>query len=268
MADSEPFTDADIVFLESTYGNRNHRPLDDTIKEFETIVKNAVAQGGRILMPTFAVGRAQLITFLLAKMFREKKVPPFPVYLDSPMAVEASNIFTRYTDIMDDEFKDMMRDHDIREDLRTMQMVVSADDSKKLNFIKGPCLIMAGAGMCNAGRILHHLQLHLSDPNTSVIIVGFQADGSLGRTLADGLVKEVQIFGHRIQVNAKVHTLGGFSAHADQTGLLKWIEPMVDDRPKIVLTHGENTARTVLAEIIQQRFNIVPEMPGLEDYID
>lgn len=268
LRDPEPYDEADLVFLESTYGNRNHRPISDTLLEFEVVIKKAVAAGGKILMPTFAVGRAQLITFLLAKMFRQGIVPKFPVYLDSPMAVEASRIFSRFTGVMDDEMHAMMKEHDIREDLDTLQMVVSHEDSMKLNHVSGPCLIMAGSGMCNAGRILHHLKLNLANPTTSVIIVGFQADGSLGRTLVDGLVKEVQIFGKRVQVNASVHSLGGFSAHADQAGLIKWLEPMADDRPKIVLTHGENKARTVLAELIQQKYNLVPEMPSLEDVID
>lgn len=268
LRDPEPFTEADLVFLESTYGNRNHRPISDTLLEFEAVIKKAVAAGGKILMPTFAVGRAQLITFLLARMFRQGIVPKFPVYLDSPMAVEASRIFSRFTGVMDDEMHAMMKEHDIREDLDTLQMVVSHEDSMKLNHVSGPCLIMAGSGMCNAGRILHHLKLNLANPATSVIIVGFQADGSLGRTLVDGLVKEVQVFGKRVQVNASVHSLGGFSAHADQAGLIKWLEPMADDKPKVVLTHGENKARTVLAELIQLKYNLVPEMPSLEDVID
>jgi metallo-beta-lactamase family protein len=184
------------------------------------------------------------------------------------MAVEASRIFTHHTDIMDDELQDLLKDHSIQEALGSVKMIVTAEESMSLNNLQGPCLIMAGSGMCNAGRILHHLKQNLSDPNTSVIIVGFQADGSLGRTLVDGTARDVQIFGKRIQVNATVHSLGGFSAHADQTGLLKWFQPMADDRPKIVLTHGENGPRAVLAEIIQQRYDLVPEMPSYEDVID
>lgn len=268
LRDSEPPSAADLLFMESTYGDRNHRPLSDTIIEFETIIKNCVARGGKMLMPTFAVGRAQLITFLLAKMFRENKVPKFPIYLDSPMAVEATKIFSHHVDIMDDELHQMMNHHNIADDLNTLQMVVTPQESMKLNDISGPCLIMAGSGMANAGRILHHLKLNLPNPNTAVIIVGFQADGSLGRTLVEGKAREVQIFGKRVQVNATVHSLGGFSAHADQTGLLQWFTPMADDRPKVVLTHGENKARAVLAEIIQQRYDLVPELPSYEDVIE
>lgn len=122
--------------------------------------------------------------------------------------------------------------------------------------------------MANAGRILHHLKHNLSNPSTTVLIVGYQADGSLGRQLVDGPPREVQIFGKRIEVNASVHSLGGFSAHADQAGILKWVHEMADNKPRIVLTHGENKARTALAELIQQRYDIVPECPSLEDVID
>lgn len=268
LRDSEPFDHADLVFLESTYGDRNHRNLEETVKEFEAIIIEIVARRGKILIPTFAVGRAQLIIFLLARMFREGKVPKFPIYLDSPMAVKATEIFSHYGDLMDAEVMEMIKDHPITEDLDTLQMVVSSQDSIKLNGKEGPCMIMAGSGMCNAGRILHHLKINLPDPNTAVVIVGYQADGSLGRTLVEGPPREVQIFGKRVKVNASVHSLGGFSAHADQNGLLKWFDEMAGDHPRVVLTHGENKARTVLAEIIQERYDIVPEMPSLEDVID
>lgn len=268
LRDAEPFDCADLVFLESTYGNRNHRPLDDTIKELEAVVKNAAERKGKILMPAFAVGRTQLMIYLMGSMFRRGIVPKFPVFVDSPMAVEATKIFARYRDIMDEDIQQLIREAPNREDLKTVKMVVTPKESMALNDIEGPCLIMAGSGMCNAGRILHHLKLNLPDPNTSVIIVGYQAEGSLGRTLVDGKRKEVQIFGKRIPVNASVHSLGGFSAHADQNGLLKWLDNMIDCRPRVVLTHGENEPRLALAEIIQQRYDIVPELPAYEDVIE
>ncbi len=269
LQDSEPFSAADLVFLESTYGNRNHRDLDATIAEFESIVKEAVARKGKILMPTFAVGRAQLIIFLLGHMFRKGVVPKFPVYLDSPMAIEATKIFGDYLHLMDEDFHALIKEKPLREDLDQLEMTVTAQDSMKLNDVSGPCLIMAGSGMANAGRILHHFKLNLPKPDTYVIIVGYQADGSLGRTLVDGPPREVSIFGKRVQVQAKVHSLGGFSAHADQNGLLEWVDQMAsNDKTRIVLTHGENTPRTALAELIQERYNIVPELPGLEDVID
>lgn len=268
LREPDPFDCANLVFLESTYGNRLHRPLDATVEEFETIVKDVYAKGGKMLVPTFAVGRAQLMLFLLARMFRRGDVPKFPVYLDSPMAVRATEIFGKYRELMDEEVRAMINESPIENDLSSLTMVLSAKDSMALNHEEGPCMIMAGSGMANAGRILHHLKWNLPNPKTAVLIVGFQADGSLGRQLVEGPPKEVSIFGKRIKVGASVHAMGGFSAHADQAELLNWLESMVDCRPEVVLTHGENKARTALAELIQQRFNIVPQMPGFEDIID
>lgn len=268
LRDSVPFDCATMVFLESTYGNRLHRPLDDTVKEFEAIVKTVVERGGKMLVPTFAVGRAQLMLFLLARMFRRGDVPKFPVYLDSPMAIRATEIFGQHKDLMDKEVQEMLAEHPIADDLSSLTMTQTADESKALNEVNGPCMIMAGSGMCNAGRILHHLKFNLPNPNTAVLIVGFQADGSLGRQLVEGTSREVSIFGKRIPVKASVHTMGGFSAHADQAGLLKWFDHMAGCRPKVVLTHGENKAREVLAGLIQERYDLVPEMPGYEEVVE
>lgn len=269
LRDSEPFAAADLVFLESTYGDRNHRPIAETIEEFESIIELAIARNGKILMPSFAVGRAQMMIFLLGHMFRRGIVPGFPIYLDSPMAVEATRIFGDYLHLMDDDFHQLIKEKPLRDDLDQLKMVVTAQESMKLNDVQGPCLIMAGSGMANAGRILHHFKKNLSSPDTFVIIVGYQASGSLGRQLVDGPPQEVSIFGKRVKVNATVHSLGGFSAHADQAGLLKWLHEMALDKPtRVVLTHGENGPRAKLAELIQQRYDIVPEMPSLDDVID
>ncbi len=268
LRDPEPFDCANLVFLESTYGNRLHRPLDATIAEFEGVVKEVVARGGKMLVPTFAVGRAQLMLYLLARMFRRGDIPKFPVYLDSPMAVKATAIFAKYRKLMDEEVREMTQEYPIEDDLSSLTMVVSAKESMALNELEGPCMIMAGSGMMNAGRILHHLKWNLPNEKTAVLVVGFQADGSLGRRLVDGPPEEVSIFGKRVKVGASVHSMGGFSAHADQAGLMNWLGAMVDCRPRVVLTHGENHSRMALAELIQQKYDIVPEMPGFEEYID
>jgi metallo-beta-lactamase family protein len=153
-----PFHDADLVFLESTYGDRDHRPFRPTVDEFAAAVTSAVQSGGKIIVPTFAVGRAQLLTVLLAWMFRTRKVRPFPVFLDSPMAIEATEIYLRHQELFGDELLKFMKDQPLRADLKTMKMTASADESKAINDVEGTCLIMAGAGMCNGGRVLHHLK--------------------------------------------------------------------------------------------------------------
>ena len=155
----------------------------------------------------------------------------------------------------------------LREDLRTLTTCVTAEDSKKINDQPGPCLVMAGAGMCNAGRIIHHLKANLWKPETHVLIVGFQAHGSLGRKLVDG-EKLVSIFGEKIAVKAQVHTLGGFSAHAGQTDLLTWFSAIAPSKPRVVLTHGEDEPRGALAKKIQQRFGLRSVLPKMGEVIE
>ncbi len=260
LRDPEGFAAADVVVMESTYGDRNHKPLADTAAEFESIVQEAVARRAKILVPTFAVGRAQLILYLLAIMFRRRVVPSFPIYVDSPMAVEATRICERHVDLYDEDFHAMQREKPIREDLATVRAVPTAEDSKRLNDLEGPCLILAGSGMCTGGRIVHHLKQNLWREGTSVIFVGFQVPGTLGRQLVDG-AKSVFIFGERIVVRARIHTLGGFSAHAGQSELLEWFAQMAPSRPRVILTHGENRAREALAGALRERFRLGSEAP-------
>jgi metallo-beta-lactamase family protein len=267
LKDFEPFQQADLVFLESTYGDHDHRPFKETVDEFVRIVKDTVEKRGKILVPTFAVGRAQLITGLLAWMFRTNKVRPFPIFLDSPMAIEALNIYMRHRELFDEGMTKFIAEKPLRADLKTMKLCATAADSMKINEQPGPCLVMAGAGMCNAGRILHHLKANLWKPDTHVLIVGYQGDGSLGRRLING-EKLVSIHGEKIAVKAQVHTLGGFSAHAGQTDLLTWFSAIAPSKPRVVLTHGEDQPRQILAQKIQERFQLKPALPGMGETIE
>lgn len=263
----EPFHDADLVFIESTYGSRDHRPFSQTVEEFVAAVKDAVGSGGKILVPTFAVGRAQLIAGLLGWMFRNNKVRPFPIYLDSPMAIQALEIYAKHRELFDDEALKFIQERPLLEDLRTMKLCVTAEDSKKINDQAGPCLVMAGAGMCNAGRILHHFKANLWKPETHVLIVGYQAAGTLGRQLVDG-ADSVKIFGEKIAVKANVHTMGGFSAHAGQTDLLAWLAAIAPSRPRVVLSHGESEARLALDGLVRQRFGLQTHLPELGEALE
>jgi len=267
LRDYETFSETDAVFLESTYGDRDHRPYNETVEQFTEIVKQAVAQKGKVLVPTFAVGRAQLLTLLLAEIFRRKIIEPFPVFLDSPMAIEASRIYARHPELYDDDMVAYLKEGPLEKDLSTMTMSATADDSIRINSCPGPCFIMAGAGMCTAGRILHHLRHNLGNPQAHVLIVGYQAIGSLGRRLVDG-AKHVTIFGEQVFVRAQVHTLGGFSAHAGQTDLLKWFETIAPVKPRVFLTHGENGPRKALASLISARHGLTPVLPDLGEVIE
>ncbi|MFO1487644.1 MAG: MBL fold metallo-hydrolase [Verrucomicrobiota bacterium] len=266
LKDAAGFEKADVVVMESTYGDRDNKRLQETGDEFEGIVKQAVERKSKMLVPVFAVGRAQLLIYLLAQMFRTRAVPKFPIFLDSPMAVEATKIYWEHLDWFDEDFQRLRRDRPWLEDLNAVRATPTAQDSMALNDQPGPCLIMAGSGMCNGGRILHHLKQNLWRPETCVLIVGYQGEGSLGRRLVDG-DKMVSIFGEKIAVKASIHTLNGFSAHAGQTDLLHWCGQLAGARPRIFLTHGEARGREPLARLIQERFALRAELPKLGDAV-
>jgi len=267
LRDFEPFQEADLVFLESTYGDRDHRPFPETAEEFVSVVKEAVTCGGKVLVPTFAVGRAQLLLGLLAWMFRTKRCPPFPIFLDSPMAFAATNIYSNQREIFDDQMQRFLAEKPLREDLVTLRVTESSRDSMQINDHQGTCMVLAGSGMCNAGRILHHLKHNLWKPETRVLFVGYQGQGSVGRQLAEGR-PEVSIHGERVAVRAKVHSLSGFSAHAGQSDLLDWLSSVAASRPRVVLTHGENGPRQALAGKVAERFGLATHLPRMGEVIE
>jgi metallo-beta-lactamase family protein len=264
--DPTPFEHADLVFMESTYGNRDHKPLQQTAVETREVIARAVAAKGKILVPTFAVGRAQLLLYLLAGAFKRKTLPKFPVFLDSPMAIQATKLYQKHVDLFDEEALAMQKSGELRTNLETLQFSQTADDSRALNEVEGPCMILAGAGMCNAGRILHHFRHNLAQPSTTVLIVGYQGHGSLGRLLVDGK-KSVSIFGEKIPVRASVHTFGGLSGHAGQTDLLRWFDTLAPSRPRVILTHGEDRGRKALGHLIKERHGLKVEYPDLGETI-
>ena len=203
LHDPVPFERADAVIMESTYGDRNHRSLHETAIEARKIVEKAIETKAKILVPVFAVGRTQLLLYLLAAAFRNKTLPRFPVYLDSPLAIEATRVYGKHNELFDGEARDMIKSGELRHQLESVRFCLTADESRELNNVKGPCMIIAGSGMCTGGRIMHHLRHNLYRPETAVLIVGFQSPGTLGRQLVDG-TKSVSIFGERIVVRGLV----------------------------------------------------------------
>jgi metallo-beta-lactamase family protein len=260
--DPTPFERADIVFMESTYGDRDHKPLQKTAIEAREVIRKAVDSRGKILVPSFAIGRTQLLLYLLAGAFKRKTLPKFPIFVDSPMAIEATKLYGKHNELFDEEALAMLKSGELRTNLDTVKFTPSADDSRALNDMEGPCLILAGAGMCTGGRILHHLRNNLANPSTTVLIVGFQSHGSLGRMLVDGK-PFVKMFGEKIPVRASVHTFGGLSGHAGQTDLLRWFATLAPSKPRVILTHGEDRARKPLGRIIQDRYKLKVEYPDL-----
>ncbi len=251
---------ADWVFMESTYGDRDHRPLDATLDEFNSLIREAVKRKGKILVPSFALGRTQQIVYHLAEAFHNRIVEPFPVYIDSPLAIAATEVYARHPDLYDSEMREFVLGNKLRDALKTVRFSQTADESKSINDVPGPCLILAGSGMCTAGWILHHLKHNLWRPETTVIFVGYQAPGTLGRLLIDGR-PQVSVFGEKIAVNATIRSLGGFSAHAGQSDLVNWYACLAGSRPRTTLVHGEERGRKPLARIIKQRWNIDCDLP-------
>lgn len=265
--DPVPFKRADLVFLESTYGDKDHPTLAETAAAAREAVKAAIESSGRVLVPTFAIGRSQLLLYLLAGAFKRGTLKPFPIFLDSPMAIKATQIYKAHDDLFDEEAIAMQRSGDLSGNLRTAQVCQKARDSMALARKPGPWMVLAGAGMCTGGRIMNHLQNHLPDPTTLVLMVGYQSRGSVGRKLVDG-AKEVRVAGRTVPVRAKTHVFSGLSGHAGQSDLLNWFGSLAASRPRVILTHGEDPQRNALRQCIEQRFGLPSEMPGYREVIE
>ncbi len=251
LKDPWKFESADLVLMESTYGNRQHRGRDDTERELGGILAQAARDGGNILIPAFAIGRSQELLYLLAKHYAEWHVDRWRIFLDSPMAVAASRVYWKHRDRYDEEAARMRESYRGMPPLPNLTLCESADDSRAINNILGGAIIIAGSGMANGGRILHHLKHNLERPECHVIIVGFQAPGTLGRRLVDR-EPEVFIHGRRVRCASQVHTLGGLSAHGDQADLLRWYDSF-KPRPPVYLVHGEVPSAEALAEKLRER---------------
>ena len=242
---------ADIVLLESTYGDRDHRPMDETLAEFEEIITDASRNGGNILIPSFAVGRTQEIIFRLGELYQQGKLRHQAVYLDSPMAIAVTEIYHRYQHAYNEEdsaaMKQANRKRSLRGFLPVLRYATSTEESMALNRIDSGAIIIAGSGMCNGGRIRHHLKHNIWRQRSHVIVVGYQALGTPGRALVDG-AKTFKMAGEEITVAAKIHTLGGFSAHAGQSQLIAWASRFEEPHPMVYLVHGEENAKFILRQ--------------------
>ena len=261
LRDPDIITEADILLMESTYGDRDHRSIEETLEEFETVLTEASENGGNILIPSFAVGRTQEIIFRLGELYQKGKLHQLAIFLDSPMAIAVTEVYHRYQDIYNEEDKlaiikhteqDRRKDQSLHSYLPVLKYSTSTKESMRLNNIDRGAIIIAGSGMCNGGRIRHHLKHNLWRKRSHVIFVGFQAMGTPGRTLIDG-AKRIKLAGEDITVQAQIHTLGGFSAHASQSQLLDWLSNLKEASPKVFLVHGEETAKACLQQLVKAR---------------
>jgi len=262
VRDPAPIADADVLLLESTYGNRDHRPLAATLDELAASLERALsAKQGVVLVPAFAVGRTQEFLYYLNSMSRTGRLRDLRVFVDSPMATEVTRITARHFDLFDAEARRLAREPVPDGRAPVLKFIETVEESKALNSARDGAIIVAGSGMCDGGRIRHHLRHHLSNPHTMVLFVGFQAVGTLGRRIVDG-AQTVRIAGEEIAVRAEIVTLGGFSAHADRSALLDWLGAFRRTPGRIFLVHGEEDASRALAAAIENRFRRSVDIPA------
>jgi metallo-beta-lactamase family protein len=264
LRDPAVISEADLVLMESTYGDRLHRECAETIHELEGILDEAWRGGGCVLIPAFAVGRTQELLYWFAKHWDDWKMSRWQIFLDSPMASKVVDVYDRHQELFDDDAKRVWRNHPNPFKLPNLHITETVDESMAINRIERGAIVIAGSGMANAGRILHHLKHRLHRRQTHVVFVGYQAEGTIGRRLVDG-AKWVRIHGHDVRVNAQRHTVGGLSAHTDQRGLMDWYGQFVG-RPPLALVHGEDKAREALSGELGEMYGITATLarPGLE----
>lgn len=263
LRDPVPPAAADLILMESTYGDRNHKDRAATVAELGTIFEKARADGGNVVIPAFAVGRSQELMYWFAGHFDDWNLAEWKIFLDSPMAAKVMAVYDRHQELFDVDAAKVWAGRIKPFALPNLRVSESVDDSKAINEVRGGAIIVAGSGMANGGRVRHHLANNLADPSAHVLFVGYQADGTLGRLLVNGL-KRVKLFGADIPVRAQIHTVGGLSAHADQQGLLEWYGAS-PNHPSVALVHGENAARAALATQLHERFGtkVTLAQPGM-----
>jgi metallo-beta-lactamase family protein len=257
---------ADVVLLESTYGERDHRSLAATCEEFLEILKSAEAAGSKVIIPAFAVGRTQDIVFHVGEFLRAGELKNMEVYVDSPMAASVTDLYAQHTDLYDERANELLAENMKPLSFPGLTYTRTVEESKRLNSAKGPMVIISANGMCTGGRIRHHLYHSLPNPECQVVIVGYQSQGTVGRHLVDGS-PSVRIFRDKLPVRAKIHTLGGFSAHAGQSALVAWAEALQSTDPRLFLTHGEDLPRTALAAQLQAQLGLHAVMPNYGDEV-
>lgn len=266
LRDPEYIEEADYLIIESTYGNREHINVENRIERLTEIIDSTVLRGGTVVIPSFAVGRTQELIYELNKYYEyNKNIEAFmriPIYIDSPMAVSATKIFQENSDCFDAEAKKLILSGDNPFEFQNLHYIRSQEDSMRLNSYDFPKVIISASGMCNAGRIRHHLKYNLWKKSNSIVFVGYQAEGTLGRMLKDG-IKSVKLLGDKIAVEAEIHSVEGFSGHTDQKGLIDWMRGFKKLPKNVFIVHGENESSLGLSQAIEKHFNIKSVIPSM-----
>lgn len=245
-----PVGPVDTLIIESTYANRDHEPVPDAERRLGEIVRQVAGRGGKLLVPAFALGRAQELVYSLHELWRRRQIPEIPIYVDSPLAVDVTSVFRLHPEIFDRRER-LVAEGGTLFDFPLLRYVRDVADSKRLDTIHGPAVIIAASGMCESGRILHHLARYIGDHRTCILFVGFQAEHTLGRRIQEGR-EVVRIFGDEYERRAEVQTLGGYSAHADRTELRAWVRRLGGPIRRAFVVHGEPPALEAMAAILRE----------------
>jgi metallo-beta-lactamase family protein len=261
LKDPHEVFNADYLFVESTYGNRLHKNYEDSKGELLEAINYAASNNEKVIIPAFAVERTQEIIYILSEFFRSGELPDIPIYLDSPLAIKATEIFKQNRKYYDEEASEIVNQGFDPFEMPGLKYTPDTKDSMAINEKPGSAIIIAGNGMCTAGRIKHHLKHNLWREGASVVIVGFQAQGTTGRQIVEGK-PTVKIFREDVAVRAKVFTIGGFSAHADQNDLLHWVGNFAESKPRVFVIHGETSSSLELARIVNERFDLKTYVPS------
>ena len=254
---------ADLVVMESTYGDREHKDEQDSLTQLRDVLQETWKRGGSVMIPAFAVGRTQDVLFHLGCLHQQGELDNWEVFLDSPMAIAVTRVYDRWLDLLDgDEVRHLSEAHrnSLETFLPTLNLAIDTEESMAINRIKGGAMIIAGSGMCTGGRIRHHFKQRIWDDRNTVIFTGYQAQGTLGRILVDG-AKRVKLFNEDYVIKARIETLGGLSAHAGQSGLMRWLANF-QPQPRTVLVHGESRAQDALRDKLWQEQGLSVEIPA------
>jgi len=260
IRDPEQMPPVDYLIMESTYGDRLHKEIGLVKDKLADTINRTAGRGGKIIVPAFAVGRTQQVVLLLHELFLEGRIPSIPIFVDSPLAVNVTEAFRKHTELFDEETRSFLENGNDPFGFKLLRYVREVSESKALNDMRGPMLILSASGMCEAGRILHHLRNNIEDPRNTVLITGFQAKHTLGRKIVDKW-PEVPIFGEPVRLRAEVVKLNELSGHADQSELLAWMKPMVKTLKRVFLVHGEPTQSAALGKAIQSAYGLTVTIP-------
>jgi len=262
--ETESLPDVDYCLIESTYGNRVHKGTDEREEGLEDVIEDTVKSGGVLMIPAFAMERTQELLYNIHSLLEKGRIPKVPVFIDSPLAIKLTTVYKKYEKYFNKESQDLVRSGDDILNFPGLRLTLTTEQSKEINDVSPPKIIIAGSGMSNGGRILHHERRYLSDPKNCLLFVGYQGAGTLGRKILEG-VKTVKIFGEEVPVRCSIRSLSSYSAHADQPRLLAWLAPRRQTLKKVFVVQGESDSSEVLAQKIRDDLAITAEVPKAKD---